>query len=136
MQGATQVAAVLVATDAQAVIVTTSLLDLRIVGLHAGSDGAQLTEVKRRALDRGDLAGGDVLLVDGQVVGGVGYKEVLTVHAGVVAGEVKVRVIGHGHVGGAIALAAVLDAEAARRRHGKHGRKRAVAGESQLVILE
>ena len=136
MQGTAQVAAVLVAADAQAVVVAAGLLNLRIVGLHTGGDGTQLAEVKRRTLDRGNLAGGDVLLVNGQVVGSVGDKEVLAVHAGVMAGKVKVRVVGHGHVGGAVALAAVLDAEAARRRYGKHGRKRAVAGESQLAILK
>ena len=109
-------------------IVATGLLNLRIVGLHAGSDGTQLAEVKRRALDRSDLAGGDVLLVNGQVMGSVGDKEVLTVHAGVMTGKVKVRVVGHGHVGGAVTLAAILDAEDAGARHGKHGRKGAVAG--------
>ena len=44
--------------------------------------------------------------------------------------------VGHGHVGGTVALATVLDAEAARRRHGKHGRKRAIAGKTQLAILK
>ena len=136
VQGATQVAAVLVAADAQAVVVAAGLLNLRIVGFHTGCDGTQLTEVERRTLDRSDLAGGDVLVVDGQVVGSVGNKEVLAVHAGIMAGKVKVRVVGHGHVGGAVALAAVLDAQAARRRYGKHGRKRAVAGKSQLAVLE
>ena len=109
-------------------VVAACLLNLGIVGLHARRDGAQLTEVKRRALDRSDLAGGDILLVDGQVVGSVGNKEVLAVHAGVMAGKVKVRVVGHGHVGGAVALAAIFDTEAAGARHGKHGRKGAVAG--------
>ena len=37
--------------DAQAVVVAAGLLNLRIVGFHTGRDGAQLTEVKRRALD-------------------------------------------------------------------------------------
>ena len=117
-------------------IVATGLLNLRIVGLHARRDGAQLAKVKRRALDRSNLAGGDVLLVDGQVVGSVGNKEVLAVHAGVMAGKVKVRVVGHGHVGGAVALAAVFDTEAAGACHGKHGRKGAVAGQAQLTVLK
>ena len=136
MQGATQVAAVLIAIDAQAVIVATCLLNLRVVGFHARRDGAQLTEVKRRALDRSDLAGGDVLLVDGQVVGSVSNKEVFTVHAGVMTGKIKVRVVGHGHVRGAVALAAIFDTEAAGTRYGKHGRKGAVAGKAQLAILK
>ena len=136
MQGATQVAAVLIAIDAQAVVVATGLLNLQVVSLHAGRDGAQLTEVKRRALDRSDLAGGNVLAVNGQVVGSVGNKEVLAVHAGVMAGKVKVRVVGHGHVGGAVALAAIFDTEAAGARHGKHGRKGAVAGKAQFAILK
>ena len=76
------------------------------------------------------------MLVDGQVVGSVGNKEVLAVHASVMAGKVKVRVVGHGHVGGAVALAAILDAEDAGARHGKHGRKGAVAGQAQLAILK
>ena len=136
MQGAAQVATVLIVIDAQAVVVAACLLNLRIVGLHARRDGAQLTEVKWRALDRSNLAGGDVLLVDGQVVGSVSNKEVLTVHSGVMAGKVKVRVVGHGHVGGAVALAAVFDTEAAGARHGKHGRKGAVAGKTQLTVLK
>ena len=61
-------------------------------------------------------------------MGSVGNKEVLAVHAGVMTGKVKVRVVGHGHVGCAVALAAILDAEDAGARHGKHGRKGAVAG--------
>ena len=130
---AAQITAVLIAIDAQTVIVATGLLNLRVVGFHARSDGAQLTEVKRRALDRSDLAGGDILLVDGQVVGSVGNKEVLAVHAGVMAGKVKVRVVGHGHVSGAVALAAILDTKDAGVRHGKHGRKGAVAGICQSV---
>ena len=133
---AAQVAAVLIAIDAQAVIVATGLLDLRVVGLHAGCDGAKLAKVKRCSLDRSDLAGGDVLLVNGQVVGGVGDKEMFAVHAGVMACKVKVRVVGHGHVGGAVALAAIIDAEDAGARHGKHGRKGAVAGQAQLAILK
>lgn len=87
-------------------------------------------------LDRSNLAGGDILLVDGQVVGGVGNKEMLAVHTGVVAGKVKVRVVGHGHVGGAVALAAIIDAEDAGARNGKHGRKGSVAGQAQLAILK
>ena len=136
MQGATQVAPVLIAIDAQAVIVATGLLNLRVVGLHAGCDGAQLAEVKRCSLDRSNLAGGDVLLVNGQVVSSVSNKEVLTVHAGVMTGKVKVRVVGHGHVGGAVALAAILDAKDAGACNGKHGRKGAVAGKAQFAILK
>ena len=136
MHRAAQITAVLIAIDAQTVIVATGLLNLRIVGLHAGSDGTQLAEVKRRALDRSNLAGGDVLLVDGQVVGGVGDKEMFAVHAGVMAGKVKVCVVGHGHVGGAVALAAILDAKDAGACNGKHGRKGAVAGQAQLAILK
>ena len=136
MQGAAQVATVLIVIDAQAVVVAACLLNLWIVGLHARRDGAQLTEVKRRALDRSNLAGGDVLLVDGQVVGSVSNKEVLTVHAGVVAGKVKVRVVGHGHVRGAVALTAIFDAKDAGTCNGKHGRKGAVAGQAQLAILK
>ena len=136
MHRAAQITAVLIAIDAQAVVVATGLLNLRVVGLHAGRDGAQLTEVKRRALDRSDLSGGDILLVDGQVVGSVSNKEVLTVHAGVVTGKVKVRVVGHGHVRGAVALTAIFDTEAAGARHGKHGRKGAVAGKAQLTVLK
>lgn len=131
-----QITAVLIAIDAQAVIVAACLLDLRVVGLHAGSDGAQLAKVKRCSLDRSNLAGGDVLLVNGQVVGSVSNKKVLTVHAGVMAGKVKVRVVGHGYVGGAVALAAILNTETSGARHGKHGRKGAVAGETQLAILK
>ena len=52
------------------------------------------------------------------------------------AGKVKVRVVGHGHVGCAVALAAILDAEDAGAGHGKHGRKGAVAGQAQLAILK
>ena len=117
-------------------IVATGLLNLRVVGLHAGCDGAQLAKVKRCSLDRSDFAGGDVLLVNGQVVGSVGDKEVLTVHAGVMAGKVKVRVVGHGHVGGAVALATILDAEDTGARNGKHSRKGSVAGQAQLAILK
>ena len=69
-------------------------------------------------------------------MGGVGDKEVLTVHAGVMAGKVKERVVGHGHVRGAVALAAILDTKGAGARHGKHGRKGAVTGETQLAILK
>ena len=69
-------------------------------------------------------------------MGSVGNKEVLAVHAGVMAGKVKVRVVGHGHVGGAVALAAILDTKDAGARHGKHGRKGAVAGEAQFAILK
>lgn len=87
-------------------------------------------------LDRSNLAGGDVLLVNGQVVGGVGDKEMFAVHAGVMACKVKVRVVGHGHVGGAVALAAIIDAEDAGARNGKHGRKGSVAGQAQLAILK
>ena len=69
-------------------------------------------------------------------MGSVGDKEVLTVHAGVVTGKVKVRVVGHGHVGGAVALATILDAEDAGARNGKHSRKGSVAGQAQLAILK
>ena len=136
MQSATQVAAVLIAANAQAVVVAACLLDLRIVGLHAGRDRTQLAKIKRCSLDRSNLASRNVLVVNGQVVGGVGNKEVLAVHAGVMAGKVKVRVVGHGHVRGAVALAAIFDTEAAGVRHGKHGRKGAVAGQAQLAILK
>ena len=44
--------------------------------------------------------------------------------------------VGHGHVGGAVALAAIFDTEAAGARHGKHGRKGAVAGQAQLTVLK
>ena len=133
---AAEIAAVLIAIDAQTVIVATGLLNLRVVGLHAGSDGAQLAKVKRCSLDRSDLAGGDILLVDGQVVGSVGNKEVLAAHAGVMAGKVKVCVVGHGHVGGAVALATILDAKDAGACNGKHGRKGAFAGKAQFAILK
>ena len=133
---AAQVATVLIAIDAQAVVVAACLLDLRVVSLHAGRDRTQLAEVEWRAFDRSDFTGGDILLVDGQVVGSVGNKEVLAVHAGVMAGKVKVRVVGHGHVGGAVALAAILDTKDAGARHGKHGCKGAVARETQLAILK
>ena len=136
MQGAAQVATVLIVIDAQAVVVAACLLNLWIVGLHARRDGAQLTEVKRRTLDRSDFAGGNVLVVNGEVVGGVSNKEVLTVHAGVVTGKVKVCVVGHGHVGGAVALAAVFDTEDTGARNGKHGRKGSVARQAQLAILK
>ena len=136
MHRAAQVATVLIAIDAQAVVVATGLLNLRVVGLHARRDGTQLAKVKRRAFDRSDLAGGDILVVNGEVVGCVSNKEVLAVHAGVMAGKVKVRVVGHGHVGGAVALAAILDTKDAGARHGKHGRKGAVAGETQFAILK
>ena len=69
-------------------------------------------------------------------MGSVSNKEVLAVHAGVMTGKVKVRVVGHGHVRGAVALAAIFDAKDAGARHGKHGRKGAVAGETQLAILK
>lgn len=69
-------------------------------------------------------------------MGGVGNKEMLAVHAGVVAGKIEVGVVGHRHIGGAVALAAVLDAEGAGARNGKHGRKRAVAGQAQLAVLK
>ena len=69
-------------------------------------------------------------------MGSVGDKEVLTVHAGVMAGKVKVRVVGHGHVGGAVALAAILDAKDAGACNGKHGRKGAFAGKTQFAILK
>ena len=131
-----QVAAVLIAIDAQAVIIATGLLDLRVVGLHAGCDGAQLAKVKRCSLDRSDFAGGNVLVINGQVVGGVGDKEMFAVHAGVMAGKVKVCVVGHGHVGGAVALATILDAEDTGARNGKHSRKGSVAGQAQLAILK
>lgn len=49
VQRAAQIAAILIAADAQAVIVAAGLLDLRVVGFHAGRDGTQLAEVKRRA---------------------------------------------------------------------------------------
>ena len=117
-------------------VVAACLLDLRIVGLHAGRDRTQLAKVKRCSLDRSNLASRNVLVVNGQVVGGVGNKEVLAVHAGVMAGKVKVRVVGYGHVRGAVALAAIFDTEAAGVRHGKHGRKGAVAGQAQLAILK
>ena len=52
------------------------------------------------------------------------------------AGKVKVRVVGHGHVRGAVALAAIFDTETAGTRHGKHGCKGAVAGKAQLAILK
>ena len=51
-------------------------------------------------------------------------------------GKVKVRVVGHGHVGGAVALAAILDAKDAGACNGKHGRKGAVAGKAQLTVLK
>ena len=117
-------------------VVATGLLNLRVVGLHAGCDGAQLAKVKRCSLDWSNLAGGNVLVINGQVVGGVGNKEVLTVHAGVMTGKVKVRVVGHGHVGGAVALAAILDTETSGACNGKHGRKGAVAGKTQFAILK
>ena len=51
-------------------------------------------------------------------------------------GKVKVRVVGHGHVGGAVALAAILDAKDAGACNGKHGGKGAVAGKTQLTVLK
>ena len=51
-------------------------------------------------------------------------------------GKVKVRVVGHGHVGGAVTLAAILDTKDAGVCNGKHGCKGAVAGETQLAILK
>ena len=51
-------------------------------------------------------------------------------------GKVKVRVVGHGHVGGAVALAAILDTKDAGARHGKHGRKGTVAGKTELAVIE
>ena len=69
-------------------------------------------------------------------MGGVGDKEMFAVHAGVMAGKVKVRVVGHGHVGGTVALATILDTEDTGACNGKHGRKGAVAGQAQLTILK
>src|SRR3712207_8218189 len=76
------------------VVVALPVEQLLVGDADALADRRGLAEVERRALDRGDLPGGDERLVDGGEAAGVQLQLVVVDVPGALAGQVPVGALG------------------------------------------